>query len=101
MSGTEEVAVREWANGLAGVTPQQIERGLSSWRELWPPTLYQFREACVGSRHAAHRPFPKALPRPKAKPEVAQAELARMRQRRKFTPEEIDAERAALKEPRR
>lgn len=103
MAGIEEIAVREWANALAGMKATDIERGLASWQGVWPPSAFEFRKVCMGGgegwehRSAAYRPFPPALPKPKAKPEVAQAELAKMRERPAMTPEEIDAARAALR----
>lgn len=74
----------EWAKGLEGLTGEQIRQGLEAWDAAWPPSLPEFRKACVGERGglhntAAYRPFPKALPKPKAKPEIAQAALDDMR----------------------
>ena len=48
IDGIEEVAVQEWADGLAGLSGEQIKRGLITWREPWPPSLPEFRAACLG-----------------------------------------------------
>lgn len=37
----------EWSEGLRGMTPEQIRRGLA-WDGEWPPTLPEFRNACRG-----------------------------------------------------
>lgn len=101
MDGIEDVAVREWSNELAGLTPAQIEHGLASWDSEWPPSSPEFRYCCLGGkplhRTGAHKFFPKALPKPKAKASIVEAELAAMRKRPKLTPEQLDAERAKLR----
>lgn len=48
MEGIEETAVQEWSNELAGLTGDDIQRGLEAWRERWPPSLPEFRAACLG-----------------------------------------------------
>lgn len=48
IDGIEEVAVAEWSEGLAGLSPEQIKRGLDSWQGVWPPSLPEFRAACEG-----------------------------------------------------
>lgn len=75
----------EWANGLAGMTGEQIRCGLDTWGEPWPPSLPEFRKACKGKddwqhRTAAYKPFPRALPKPKADADKARAEIEKMRQ---------------------
>jgi len=50
MEGIEETAVAEWADGLAGITAEQIKRGLDTWDDPWPPSLPEFRAACLGKR---------------------------------------------------
>ena len=76
----------EWRDGLAGLTGEQIAHGLETWTDAWPPSLPEFRDACLGTgdgwEHlgAAYKPFPKALPRPKCDPDVVNAELEKMRQ---------------------
>lgn len=71
--------MREWSVGLAGLEPDEIKRGLETWQDPWPPSVIEFKQACRQYATAAHRPFPKALPKPKASREVVQAELAKMR----------------------
>lgn len=44
-------AAQTWAKGLAGLSGEQLARGLSSCitcAEPWPPTLPEFRMHCVG-----------------------------------------------------
>jgi hypothetical protein len=44
-------AAQTWAKGLAGLSGDQLARGLSSCiasAETWPPTLPEFRMHCVG-----------------------------------------------------
>jgi len=40
--------VREWSVGLAGLTADQVQRGLDTWAEAWPPSMPEFRDACLG-----------------------------------------------------
>lgn len=47
---------RTWASGLAGVTGEQIAVGLKACSESadgWPPTLPEFRAACLGKKNEA------------------------------------------------
>ena len=72
-------AVQEWAEGLGGLTGQQLRRGLDMWDEDWPPSLSEFRKACLPSpeyRTAAYRPFPPMLPKPGADPDLVRREMA-------------------------
>lgn len=49
IDGIEDIAVREWAEGLATLTPQDISRGLDKTRDdEWPPSMGEFRKACLG-----------------------------------------------------
>ena len=44
-------AAQTWAKGLAGLTGQQVARGMSAVMtsaEPWPPTLPEFRSLCLG-----------------------------------------------------
>jgi hypothetical protein len=50
MAGIEAAAVAEWSYGLSGVTFEQIEYGLDTWSEDWPPSLPEFRSACLGKK---------------------------------------------------
>jgi hypothetical protein len=47
-----------------------------------PPSLPAFRELCLHGKEstAAHKPFPPALPKPKANPELVNTEIAKMRE---------------------
>lgn len=68
INGIEELAVREWSEGLTGFTGEEIRRGLEWWDDEWPPSLPEFKEACRGSQHnenaAMYREFKPALPEP-------------------------------------
>lgn len=46
MEGIEEAAVAEWAEVLAGLSGEQIAKGLATWREDWPPSAPEFERAC-------------------------------------------------------
>lgn len=50
IEGIEEVAVKEWSEGLAGMDGEQIKRGLEEWDSDWPPSLDEFKNACVGKK---------------------------------------------------
>lgn len=41
------LAAAEWADGLAGLTNEQIAEGLAEWDGDWPPSLPEFRKACL------------------------------------------------------
>ena len=73
----------EWASGLGDLKPEELRRGLDTWQEAWPPSLPEFHAACKGQKgehnSAAYR-FTPALPKPKADPEKARAEIEKMRQ---------------------
>ena len=55
IDGIEEVAVTEWAQGLAGITGAQMKRGLENWQGDWPPSLTEFRDACLGLKHGKNQ----------------------------------------------
>ena len=46
--GIEEMAMREWAIGLADMTPEAIRRGIDNLNGEWPPTLPEFKKLCTG-----------------------------------------------------
>lgn len=50
IDGIELEAVKEWSEGLAGFTPEQIKRGLDGWSEDWPPSLPEFQKECKGEK---------------------------------------------------
>lgn len=50
IEGIEGQVAAEWSEQLAGLTADQIKRGLDSWKEGWPPSAPEFREACLGKR---------------------------------------------------
>jgi hypothetical protein len=49
IEGIEETAVREWSEGLGELSADQVKRGLDSWDQAWPPSLPEFRAACLGN----------------------------------------------------
>jgi hypothetical protein len=67
-----------WKSGLAGLTPQQIARGLEQCMALgddWPPSLPKFRALCLEKQagdphsiHAAAYKQPECLALPKPRP---------------------------------
>lgn len=82
----QRMAHAEWSARLAGLTGEDIKRGLDTYRGEWPPTVEQFRNACLQTQDAdyehrrMYQRFPKALPKPKANPEIVRRELAKMRE---------------------
>ena len=50
LNGIEEIAMNEWGQALAGLMPEHIERGLSNLPISWPPTVFEFKELCVGGQ---------------------------------------------------
>jgi len=81
IDGLEEMAVKEWAEGLAGLTGAQIKKGLDTWKEPWPPSLPEFMEACLDeqSKHPMYIESRKALPPPLCKKEIADAQREKLR----------------------
>jgi hypothetical protein len=53
IEGIERLAVREWSQGLAGCTADQIKHGLDTWNNAWPPSLPEFQQACTGYQDPA------------------------------------------------
>lgn len=43
------LAVAEWADGLADLGADRLRHGLASWDGDWPPSLPEFRRACLGA----------------------------------------------------
>jgi hypothetical protein len=87
IDGIEQLAVREWALGLTGLTGRQIKTGIGKCltRNLapdtddWPPTPAEFRAMCLPEkRDPIHRDYI-ALPRPPQDPSVMESSLANMR----------------------
>lgn len=78
-------AQEEWALGLAGLTGEQLGVGLAYCREAlaWPPSIAEFRRACLGGRDDLHRGAAystfKRLPKPPVDRAVALKALADMR----------------------
>ena len=48
IEGIEDVAIAEWGKALGSLSGEQIKRGLKSWDGEWPPTLIEFKQACLG-----------------------------------------------------
>ena len=80
-----ELAMQEWAERLGELSGEQIKHGLERWDGKWPPNVEEFRKACIGDsgdwehRGQAYKPFPPALPKPKARKEVVDAEMVKIR----------------------
>jgi len=55
--GIMRLALDEWGRGLAGLTAEDMRRGLDSWNGDWPPSLPEFRKACQKQKeeHWQHR----------------------------------------------
>ena len=76
----------EWAEGLFGLSADEIKRGLKKCRDefKWPPSIAEFIQAAKGNKNtmeqngAAYQVF-KPLPKPESNPEVKDAALAQMR----------------------
>ena len=80
IEGIEELAVQEWGEILAGVTPDQITTGLANLDSEWPPTAQGFRDLCLcKSMKEAYKPFAPALPAPKIAEEDFQSLMSEMR----------------------
>lgn len=80
IEGIEELAVTEWGEILAGVTPEQITTGLANLDGEWPPTAQGFRDLCLcKSVKEAYKPFTPALPPPKITEEDFQSLMGEMR----------------------
>lgn len=78
-----ERAMDEWAVGLAGLSAEQVKRGIDAARvgSKWPPSIAEFVEFAKGDVRlcgAAYRLFV-GLPKPKASPDVARSALIAMR----------------------
>ena len=53
----------EWLDELKGMTSNDIKRGLDTWREFWPPNIYEFVEACKKPvSKAAHKEYVSIAP---------------------------------------
>ena len=73
-----------WACGLAGLSAEDLRRGLAALMERedpWPPSLPELRGLCRPKAEAAcHRPY-LALPRPPSSREAGMAAIREMRSR--------------------
>ena len=48
IEGIEETAVTEWSQGLAGLSGEDVKRGIDNLHDEWPPSLPVFRALCKG-----------------------------------------------------
>jgi hypothetical protein len=87
IDGIEDLAAREWAGALEGLTGEQIKSGLrlcgmrkiQVGKEDWPPTPAEFRAMCLPELvPAIHRDYI-SLPRPEHKPELIDEAISKMR----------------------
>ena len=81
-----DAAVVEWGIGLAGLSGEQIKRGIDRCRaELeWPPAIAVFLRLAKSAdgwehRGPAYRLHVPALPKPKASGDVVRGQVAMMR----------------------
>ena len=81
---TDEM-LRVWAEGLHGLTGDEIKQGLASLPDM-PPSLPQFRHLCRRYLTAAHRPFEKALPKPPPDYEAGREQLRKLKEALKKSP---------------
>lgn len=78
-----ERAMEEWGVGLAGLSAEQIKRGIDAARvgSKWPPSIAEFVELAKGDvclPGAAYRMFV-SLPKPKPSPDVGRAAFLAIR----------------------
>jgi hypothetical protein len=53
----EEEMVQLWQSTLAGLTGDQVKRGLTAMmttHKAWPPTVFEFRDLCTGAGQNEH-----------------------------------------------
>jgi hypothetical protein len=76
-----DLAMAEWADGLAGCSGEEIKAGLAAWQDPWPPSLPEFHLACrpKNTRPPGWDRLLPALPRPAADPAVRLAAITEMR----------------------
>jgi len=71
--------MREWAQILGDLTPEEIKAGLEALGPGFPPDVYEFRQLCRRHvRTGAHRLY-QALPHPQCDSAVARGHLSEMR----------------------
>lgn len=78
IEGIEDVAIKEWSDGLRGLSGDQIKHGLEKWQEEWPPCMSEFVTTCKDIKPACHREFPK-LEVLKSDKETASSAIENMR----------------------
>lgn len=71
IEGIEELAIKEWSAGLKGLSGAQIKHGLDSLEGEWPPSLPEFKRACMGVKDWRLQGGSQceALPKPEISPE--------------------------------
>jgi len=47
IDGNEKYIAETWGAGLAGLTGEDIKRGLESLSGEWPPSMPEFKELCL------------------------------------------------------
>jgi hypothetical protein len=62
------VLAGEWAEGIAGLTGEQIKTGIDRCRTTmaWPPSIAEFRSACEGGSTPEQRAYAERAERDKA-----------------------------------
>jgi len=72
-----------WIRACQTFTDLHLARGLANWcadGNEWPPTLPEFIQAVTRRAPPEHKPFPKALPRPKASKGAVETWRTKMRE---------------------
>ena len=68
------VVQKEWFKELRSLTIQDINCGLTSWKEVWPPNIVEFKRECLPAPY--YRDYnQKALPAPVDKEKAREAIL--------------------------
>ncbi len=81
IEGIEDIAVKEWSDGLSGLSGRDIKRGLDNLSDEWPPSLPQFKSACIVKKqikNPAHKEYIE-LPKPRITKDQADHNISELR----------------------
>jgi hypothetical protein len=73
------LGIDEWSIVLGGLDAEDIRCGLDSWKGDWPPGAVEFRKACERPDKIKSHQLYRALPRPKADPNIVRTSFSKMR----------------------
>lgn len=63
---TQKLGMIEWGDALGGLTGEEVKHGFATWKEEWPPSMWEFFTACRPPvKPASHREYT-PLPAPVA-----------------------------------